>query len=238
MLVGSISLEGHRVKTHQFLWEAFEVCLIIMGTVSLLPAIPAGAAVFSMIAWVLLAAFYVLATLVQARKQRLVPDDAPIPEALTPWSPTLVSLLACTPVIAGFMGLSGGLVGLLAPTDILQSSPEIAEITPEALIYVGYARTTIAVTMAILGWFVLHLGYARHYQRIAAIDGRGLEVPGTLEANLTDYVYFALTLGTTFATSDTNIISRRMRWNATVHSVLAFFYNAVVMAVAFRLITD
>ena len=137
------------------------------------------------------------------------------------------------------MGLSGGLIGLLTPADIVASSPELMKIaSPKALKYIGYGRTTIAVTMAIPGWFVLHLGYARHYQRLATSDGYGLEVPGSRDAALTDYVYFALTLGTTFATSDTNIVSRRLRWTATIHSVLAFFYNAIVMAVAFRLLTN
>ena len=53
----------------------------------------------------------------------------------------------------------------------------------------------------------------------------------------TDYVYFALTLGTTFATSDATVTSRRLRWTMTVHSILSFFYNAIVMAIAFKIIT-
>lgn len=81
------------------------------------------------------------------------------------------------------MGLSGGLVGLLTPADIVASSPELMEIaSPEALKYIGYGRTTIAVTMAIPGWFVLHLGYARHYQRLATSDGYDLEAPGRRDA--------------------------------------------------------
>ena len=65
--------------------------------------------------WVLLATIYVLVTLGQARTQRLIPDQAAIPDASTTWHPRLVILLACTPPIAGFMGLSGGLIGLLTP---------------------------------------------------------------------------------------------------------------------------
>lgn len=112
-----------------------------------------------------------------------IPDQAAILDASTTWHPRLVILLACTPTIAGFMGLSGGLIGLLTPADIVASSPELMKIaSPEALKYIGYGRTTIAVTMAILGWFVLHLGYARHYQRLATSDGYGLEVPGSRDA--------------------------------------------------------
>ena len=43
--------------------------------------------------------------------------------------------------------------------------------------------------------------------------------------------------GCAFATSDVTVTARRLRWTVTVHSVLAFFYNAVVMAVAFKILT-
>jgi uncharacterized membrane protein len=34
-----------------------------------------------------------------------------------------------------------------------------------------------------------------------------------------------------------NITSRSVRWTAITHSVLGFLYNAVVLAVAFKVIT-
>lgn len=34
-------------------------------------------------------------------------------------------------------------------------------------------------------------------------------------------MYFAITIGTTFATSDVNVVSRRLRWTVATHSVLA-----------------
>ena len=49
---------------------------------------------------------------------------------------------------------------------------------------------------------------------------------------------FAITIGTTFATSDVNVVSRRLRWTVATDSVLAFFYNAIVMAIAFKILTD
>lgn len=170
-------------KNSQIPWAVLEILLILMGTAALLPAVPYTIAASSMGLWVLLATIYVLVTLGQARTQRLIPDQAAILDASTTWHPRLVILLACTPPIAGFMGLSGGLIGLLTPADIVASSPELMKIaSPEALKYIGYGRTTIAVTMAILGWFVLYLGYARHYQRLATSDGYDLEVPGSRDA--------------------------------------------------------
>ena len=46
-----------------------------------------------------------------------------------------------------------------------------------------------------------------------------------------------LALGLAFATSDATVTSRRLRWTMTVHSMLSFFYNAIVMAIAFKIIT-
>ena len=48
-------------------------------------------------------------------------------------------------------------------------------------------------------------------------------------------MYFAITIGTTFATSDVNVVSRRLRWTVATDSVLAFFHNAIVMAIAFQI---
>ncbi|WP_202616278.1 DUF1345 domain-containing protein [Actinomyces sp. 432] len=96
----------------------------------------------------------------------------------------------------------------------------------------------MTILMAVLGWALLHLGYARHYERLDHLYGPSLRFPGTTDPDLTDYVYFSLTVGTTFATSDVMVVSRRLRWTVLVHSVLAFFYNAIVLAIAFRLITS
>ncbi|WP_226338345.1 DUF1345 domain-containing protein [Arthrobacter sp. UM1] len=52
-----------------------------------------------------------------------------------------------------------------------------------------------------------------------------------------DFLYFAMTLGSSFATSDVTVTTTRMRWHGLVHSALSFFYNAVVLAVGFRILT-
>ena len=62
--------------------------------------------------------------------------------------------------------------------------------------------------MALLGWSLLHLGYARHYERLDHLHGPAIEFPGTSEPGSTDYVYFAMTVGTTFATSDVTVTAR------------------------------
>ncbi|HEY6594740.1 MAG TPA: DUF1345 domain-containing protein [Asanoa sp.] len=46
-----------------------------------------------------------------------------------------------------------------------------------------------------------------------------------------------MTIGVSFATSDVEVRSRVLRWHVMVHSVLGFFYNAVVLAVAIGVVT-
>jgi uncharacterized membrane protein len=40
-----------------------------------------------------------------------------------------------------------------------------------------------------------------------------------------------------FASSDVEVHGRALRWHVLVHSVISFFYNAVVLAVAVSVIT-
>jgi uncharacterized membrane protein len=67
--------------------------------------------------------------------------------------------------------------------------------------------------------------------------GRGLEFPHGAAPMATDFLYFSFTLGTSFAASDVTVTSQTMRWHVMIHSILSFFYNTVVLAVAFGILT-
>jgi uncharacterized membrane protein len=49
-------------------------------------------------------------------------------------------------------------------------------------------------------------------------------------------VYFAYTLGTTFAASDVEVRTTRMRWTIVWHSVLSYFFNGLVIVLALNTI--
>ena len=100
----------------------------------------------------------------------------------------------------------------------------------------------------VAAWLLLHVGYARFYARRydsqedpACPDGaavnRGLDFPRTATPMATDFLYFSFTLGTSFAASDVTVTSPAMRWHVMMHSILSFFYNTVVLAVAFGILT-
>lgn len=214
-----------------------ELLLILLGLGTILGG-DTSLALCSMAAWTLLALGYVVLMLWVAWRHRVTPDKEVGQEpalALPPW---LVFLLGWSPVVAAFVGLLGGLIGVTAPQDVIDQVPEQLEIDEQtALRSIQIVFGVMAVLMAVLGWLLLHLSYARHYERLDHMYGPAISFPETADPGPTDYVYFALTLGTTFATSDATVTSRRLRWTMTVHSVLSFFYNAIVMAIAFKIIT-
>lgn len=92
------------------------------------------------------------------------------------------------------------------------------------------------VTTLLLIWLFTNFVYALHYAHAfytAGPDGAdcgGIDFPGTKEPAYADFVYFSLTLGMTFQTSDTDITSRRVRNVALFHSFTAFLFNIGVIA--------
>lgn len=197
-----------------------------------------AASLYSMTAWTLLAGAYVAVALWGAWRQRVVPDAEVSPEPVLPLRPWMVSLLGLAPVVAAFMGLLAGLDGLLAESmiDHLSQILQVDEETTLSIIRTAFNAVT--VLMAVLGWFLLHLSYARHYERLDSLHGPAFSFPEAKDPVSTDYVYFAMMIGTSFAVSGVTVTSRRLRWTVTIHSVLAFFYNAIVMAIAFKIITS
>ena len=198
-----------------------ELLLILLGLGTILGG-DTNLALWFMAAWILLALGYVALMLWVAWRHRLTPDKEINQDPVFALPPWLVFLLGWTPVVAAFMGLLGGLIGLTTPQDVIDQVPEQLEIDEQTMLRsIQIVFGVMTVLMAVLGWLLLHLSYARHYERLDHMYGPAIRFPGTADPVTTDYVYFALTLGTTFATSDATVTSRRLRWTTTVHSVLS-----------------
>ncbi len=88
----------------------------------------------------------------------------------------------------------------------------------------------------LLIWLFANSVYALHYAHDYytagpnGADSGGIDFPGTTEPAYSDFVYFALTLGMTFQTSDADITSRRVRNVALFQSFTAFLFNIGVIA--------
>ncbi|MDE2133968.1 MAG: DUF1345 domain-containing protein [Alphaproteobacteria bacterium] len=96
----------------------------------------------------------------------------------------------------------------------------------------------VALAAAPLGWCMLHTIAAFHYANLyysvscEETSERTLEFPGTENPNLWDFVYFSFVVGMTAQVSDVQIRTTAMRRAVTGHSVVSFFFNTVLIAMA------
>lgn len=100
---------------------------------------------------------------------------------------------------------------------------------------------SLAIAGAPLGWTALHTIAAFHYANLYygrkgdaknAQSVRGLEFKGTKEPGIWEFLYYAFTVGMTAQTSDTEVVDSRMRRVTLGHSVVSFFYNTAIIAMA------
>ena len=103
-------------------------------------------------------------------------------------------------------------------------------------------RSTILAVLASIGialsWTVLHSGFAEIYQILDSSTEekeKGISFPDNTNSML-NYVYFSFTVAVSFATSDPTAVSVPVRRVVLIQSILSFFYNAIVVAVAIQVI--
>lgn len=107
---------------------------------------------------------------------------------------------------------------------------------PRAL-HVALGVATVAAS-----WFLSQLIYALHYahEYYGAADGAavrgGLAFPGDEDPDYWDFLHFAVVIGVAAQTADVAFTSRAQRRIGTVHSVFAFTFNTVVLALAISLV--
>ena len=100
----------------------------------------------------------------------------------------------------------------------------------------GWHVGLVGVTL-LLSWLVTHTLFALRYahefyeplSRPGAVQG-GLEFPGGEAPDYWDFFYFAAVLGMTFQVSDVQVTSRKLRRLATVHGIVSFVFNTVIVA--------
>ncbi len=99
----------------------------------------------------------------------------------------------------------------------------------------------VAATLA-LSWVltqaVFALRYAHEFYQAApggaGIDG-GLKFPNEDHPDYWDFFYFSAVLGMTFQVSDVEVTSRKLRRLATLHGLLGFLFNTVIIALTVNL---
>jgi uncharacterized membrane protein len=102
---------------------------------------------------------------------------------------------------------------------------------------------SLAIASVPLGWSTLHTIAAFHYAHLYyategedggedAGDAAGLDFPGTKEPGAWDFLYFSFVIGMTAQVSDVTVHAVGMRRLVLAHSIVAFFYNTVLVALA------
>jgi uncharacterized membrane protein len=93
----------------------------------------------------------------------------------------------------------------------------------------------VALTLA-FSWLMTNVTFAYRYAHEyytrdkGGTLARGLEFPGEAHPDYLDFVYFAFVIGMTFQVSDVQITSRTLRRVATMHGLIGFLFNTVILA--------
>ena len=106
------------------------------------------------------------------------------------------------------------------------------------------ARVALAFVTVAGSWFTVALIFALHYAHEfyapadCTADGvaGGLSFPGGEEPDYWDFLHFALVIGVAAQTADIGFASKGMRRTGTVHCMLAFVFNTVVLALTINLL--
>lgn len=92
-------------------------------------------------------------------------------------------------------------------------------------------------------WLMMHTIYAFHYAHRYYIDQKsgvpdgGLDFPGKDDApDYFDFLYYSYVIGMTSQVSDVQATSKEMRRITLLHSVLAFAFNMLVLALSVNVV--
>jgi uncharacterized membrane protein len=139
---------------------------------------------------------------------------------------------------------SGPVILALILVAIVSSFAAITGLASEAkdapkavkLLYLGLAAGTLFISWLVTQ-VVFTIHYAHHYyaKRRDGSDHASLKFPDEEQPDYWDFFYFATSIGATSQTSDVSIISKSMRRLVTVHAIVSFFFNTMVLAITINL---
>ena len=102
-------------------------------------------------------------------------------------------------------------------------------------------RLALVIGTVALSWFfaqtMFALDYTHEYfaQDERGKDRGGLAFPGGETPDFWDFLHFSVIIGATAQTADISIVSKPMRQLVTIHALIAFAFNAVILALTINL---
>ena len=133
--------------------------------------------------------------------------------------------------------------GAVLPLSLLAAVASIVVVVGEAVQRGGspIRDSLLALGTVALSWTFIHLIFTLHYAHAFyqhgdhGKDRGGLIFPGETEPDYWDFLHFALIIGVASQTADVQIDDRGIRRLSTVHSLTAFVFNTVILALAVNL---
>ena len=136
--------------------------------------------------------------------------------------------------------------GAILPLAVFAAVASIAVVIGEAVRLAGDAdqassAAILALATVALSWTFVHVIFAFHYAHAFYApkgeheDQGGLAFPGGEAPDYWDFLHFSLIIGVAQQTADIQILDRKLRRTATVHSVTAFLFNTVILALTINL---
>jgi uncharacterized membrane protein len=120
----------------------------------------------------------------------------------------------------------------LAMVATVNAMPQARDLGTEPVVVLA-----VCLLAVISSWLVLQAGFALLYLTMHT-EGGGLDFPGDDEPGMTDFLYFAVSVGTTFGTTDVTVTRSRVRRQVLTHAVSAFVFNTLVVAIAVTIATS
>jgi uncharacterized membrane protein len=104
-------------------------------------------------------------------------------------------------------------------------------------------RLALVGATILSAWTFLNVMFALHYAGVyfQPLSGKvrgGLDFPGQAEPGWGEFVYQAFAVGCTFASSDVNVTSTRMRRICAIQGVVFFFFNAIILALTINIVAN
>lgn len=105
-------------------------------------------------------------------------------------------------------------------------------------------HVVLAVLTVVVSWLLVHTVMSLHYAHVCyqiagssqeKSSGVGLDFPDEPQPDFLDFAYFSFIIGMTSQTSDVAITSQRVRRIALLHGLIAFGFNAVIVALSLNL---
>jgi uncharacterized membrane protein len=140
-------------------------------------------------------------------------------------------------------GLILSLVLIAATASIAAIAGELSLAkTAHGIFKIGHVALAFGTVAA--SWLMMQVVFALHYAHeyydenpeCDGHDMKGLEFPGHELPDYWDFIHFSVVIGVACATADINITSKTLRRIATVHSLVAFAFNTMIVALTINLL--